>query len=269
VLTLSYNLLTIPLKQWKFPSGESGIKIEPYTGVTSRDLGQGHPATIGLYWESDSDLILLGQLVDAVRHQWKPSNLRLVMKYFPYSRQDRRCHNGEGHSLKMVAKWINSLSFDKVVTWDAHSSVLDACVDNLEERKQWQCAMTLPRYDVLIAPDAGASKKIAAHRQVEEEFVPYLVAEKTREDGTVKLKLPAFDFVGKRACVVDDLCDGGATFLAVAEALKGIDGPKQLDLYVTHGLFTKGLDALKNVYDTIYTANLMNPALKGQVKEIL
>ena len=39
--------------------------------------------------------------------------------------------------------------------------------------------------------------------------------------------------------IVDDICDGGMTFIKVAEVLKNF-GTKQIDLAVSHGLFSKG-----------------------------
>lgn len=256
-------LKEVQLKQWQFPAGETGIKVE------GKDLLGEKDVTIFLSWEGNNDLMALGQLVDALRHA-KVGRISLVIPYFPYSRQDRRCNPGEGHALKVVAGYINSLNFSSVQTWDAHSTVLEALVDNLAVVPQHICAWDIPEYDCLIAPDAGASKKIMLHEQVIHGGTKVVIADKTRgQSGVIsELIIPNASYLtGQRVCVVDDLCDGGATFIAVSDALEGVPCAV-LDLYVTHGIFSKGLDELSKRYQTIYTANLMNPALKGQVKEL-
>ncbi len=55
--------------------------------------------------------------------------------------------------------------------------------------------------------------------------------------------------------IIDDLCDGGATFIEEAKYLKKLFPDKKLHLYVTHGLFTKGVDHVAAHFDCIYTTN--------------
>jgi ribose-phosphate pyrophosphokinase len=45
--------------------------------------------------------------------------------------------------------------------------------------------------------------------------------------------------------MVDDICDGGMTFIKIAEALTTQYNIKELSLYVSHGLFTKGTEVLR------------------------
>jgi len=44
--------------------------------------------------------------------------------------------------------------------------------------------------------------------------------------------------------IVDDICDGGMTFKLLARDLLAA-GAKEVHPYVTHGIFSKGLDTLK------------------------
>jgi ribose-phosphate pyrophosphokinase len=250
----------IPVKVWKFPCGEVGVKIE--TGFTHGEV------EITLLWEGNDDLLALGQLVDALRHN-DVQHIALNIPYFPYSRQDRRCNQGEGHALKMVATYINSLNFSSVYTMDAHSYVLEAVVNNLVVTEQAECAWSLPSFDIFVAPDAGASKKIFKLTSNRPES-KVLVADKKRDytgkivDTTVH---GGEEITGKTVCVVDDLCDGGATFIELAKVLKK-HKPKTMALYVTHGFFTKGAEVLTPFYDTIYVSNLMSNAAEPHVKEI-
>jgi len=252
----------IPLKVWKFPCGEVGVKIE--SGFANGEV----EVAVTLMWEGNDDLIALGQLVDALRHAGV-ERISLNIPYFPYSRQDRRCNSGEGHALKMVAAYINSLNFSTVYTMDAHSYVLEAVVNNLRVTEQEDCAFMLPSFDVFVAPDAGASKKIFKLTSTF-EGAEVLVADKKRDaiGRIIETRVSGGESItGKSVCVVDDLCDGGATFVELGKVLKKYE-PASLNLYVTHGFFTKGVEILTPFYETIYVSNLMNNAAKPHVKEI-
>ena len=50
--------------------------------------------------------------------------------------------------------------------------------------------------------------------------------------------------------VVDDLCDGGGTFIGLADLLDASGA--RADLYVTHGLFTKGTQALLDRFTRVF-----------------
>ena len=51
--------------------------------------------------------------------------------------------------------------------------------------------------------------------------------------------------VGKNVLIIDDICDGGMTFKLLAKDLLAA-GAKSVVLFVTHGLFSKGLQTLKD-----------------------
>lgn len=55
--------------------------------------------------------------------------------------------------------------------------------------------------------------------------------------------------------ITDDLCDGGGTFVAIGEYMKEHYPNRRLELFVQHGLFTKGVDYLFDYYQKIYTTN--------------
>ena len=57
---------------------------------------------------------------------------------------------------------------------------------------------------------------------------------------------------GRTAIITDDICDGGYTFIKVAEQLKA-KGASKVILFVTHGIFSKGLDVFEGLIDHVYT----------------
>jgi len=58
-----------------------------------------------------------------------------------------------------------------------------------------------------------------------------------------------------RVLVVDDICDGGGTFLGLFDAMNFGTGQVAADLYVTHGIFSQGTAALLSRYGTVYTTD--------------
>jgi len=54
----------------------------------------------------------------------------LIMPYIPYTRQDRKCYDGESFTLKVFTQLLNSAKFDNVLCIDSHSDVAPALIDN-------------------------------------------------------------------------------------------------------------------------------------------
>lgn len=72
----------------------------------------------------------------------------------------------------------------------------------------------------------------------------------------------------KPIMIEDDLCDGGATFIAIAKWLDEHFSDRHRYLYVAHGLFTKGIDELLNHYAEIYVTNSYQEIDHPRVKVI-
>jgi ribose-phosphate pyrophosphokinase len=75
--------------------------------------------------------------------------------------------------------------------------------------------------------------------------------------------------------ICDDICDGGGTFIPVLEKLRQqTANSTKFILYMTHGLFTKGVDiffdAMKGVNLTIITTNTVeiynHPSVEARIK---
>lgn len=256
----------VPAKVWKFPGGEVGVQV-------SGPLLDEH-YYITMEFQSNDDLFALAQAADAIKWSRPHAKLSLIMPYIPYARQDRRCNPGEAWALKILAEFINNLEFFEVHVMDPHSQVSRHLINNLRVTEQYTLLSTTleVEYDVFLAPDAGAAKKIYDLRQVMLDGAEVVCASKQRNElgQIIGFEIgPKCELSRKSVLVVDDICDGGATFVSVAEAIRYRgSAPSRLDLYVTHGIFSKGVDKLLELYDNIYVANLMNPAVKGQVKEI-
>jgi ribose-phosphate pyrophosphokinase len=109
---------------------------------------------------------------------------------------------------------------------------------------------------LLISPDGGALKKIY---KVSEALNGMEVVEcsKSRDVKTGRLsgfKVYADDLQGRSCILVDDICDGGGTFIGLAKELKAKNAGA-LYLAVSHGVFSKGTDLLTEVFDHIFTTD--------------
>lgn len=258
-------------KHWVFPGGEVGVKFEFNDLIFNTE-------TIRVVWmvkfkdDLHKDFFIVANAIDAIRENFGSNvKINLEIPYLPYARQDRVCSIGEAFSLKVFAGMIRSLDHNLLITQDVHNlksyySLFGARAFNVP---QHECAKNLPKYDYLIAPDKGASEKVQLHDQVLHSDTKIIIMDKVRKDGQITYNAEYEIPKGSSVCVVDDLSDGNGTFIALANSLNHKDF-SVFDLYVTHGLFSKGLDNIRNIYDTVYCKNLMNESIKhDRMLEIL
>ncbi|AZV01836.1 ribose-phosphate pyrophosphokinase [Aeromonas phage Akh-2] len=228
-----HNDKEIPLKLTKFAGGEWQVQLE----VTS-DLKMAKFCVIRADIK-DGEIMPLALITDAIRAAVPAVPLYLCMPYLPYARQDRRMGEGQALSVKVFANFINSLNFREVDIANCHSDVGIALLERVKNFPISQPEF-MPVVDALIAPDFGATKKThdAAKRWGIKEVIQ---AGKMRDVGTGELSDPIIfgNVHGKDVLVIDDICDGGRTFLQLATALKEA-GANNLYLHVTHGIFSYG-----------------------------
>lgn len=215
--------------------------------------------------------------VDACRERGYPIS-KLIFPHVMGGRQDRLNSTGDFlFTLKSVAKMINDRNFDKVVVLDPHSNVTPALIDRCEvhtiadvmiqtrafNEKSWNNHYL--KYDGVIAPDAGAASRafgVAQHLGVELFQATKHRDVTTGRLGTAHCILPK----NKHYLVVDDICDGGATFFTLAEIISGLESTA--DLFVTHGIFSRGVGRLLGVYRNIHTTNSVLNALQYKSEHV-
>lgn len=278
-ITKYYNeALHLNHKVFTFPGGEIGVKLdlENYKYLFLPKVASSSQ-TITARLQSSADIIELLMVTEALRAV-DPTPIRLVCPYVPYGRQDRRCVQGEAHSLKVFSQLINSQNYERVTTFDPHSDVTGALLNNCTIVDQKTIIGKFDKLNKFIcgagsnllfcSPDAGANKKtadLAAHYG----HSSFIRADKLRDLATGRIKEivvvnPKEEVEGRDVLIVDDLCDAGGTFVGLNEALKA-KGARSVHLYVTHGLFTKGILPLRHL-DYIWTTNAYHPSLTHLVE---
>ncbi|UZV39722.1 putative ribose-phosphate pyrophosphokinase [Trabzonvirus APT65] len=245
----------ISFKEWEFPAGEVGVRL----GDEARGY-KGCEWFIAWHFESTKETSLLGNLVDAIRHVDSDAILNLSVPYLPFSRQDRAVHYGDSFALKEFGRVLNGMAFSRVTTWDVHSDVAQKVVERLNDIPQQAWGSLLidnHEFTHVIAPDAGAAKKI--YKSTNGKHVEVIVCSKARDEtgAVIGLDVEVGEVKrGNKYLVLDDICDGGATFNFLAKELE--IPSDQMHLYTTHGIYSRGLDDLLSNYSSVFTANLMS-----------
>lgn len=191
----------------------------------------------------EGEFIRLAQLKDLLDS--KACRVSLEITYLPYGRQDKEISNNTTFGLYTFARLLNSLNFDKVSIIDPHSSV---ALELIRKSKAFYPIEDVNRLvedlniDLLCYPDNGARFK---YRPIYKHN--HIYGHKIRDQLTGHIT--NYSVVGevkdKKILIVDDICDGGATFLLLTKDLLVL-GAKEVHLFVTHGIFSKGRKVLLN-----------------------
>lgn len=249
-LTNQYNS-DIAYERFVFPDGQDHIEIiSPLNTQT--------PVTIIASLRNASDLFILLQAVEILRQEGI-EKIHLEIPYLLAARMDRRMKIGGPISLKIIANLINSLNFVKVDIYDPHSEVSLTLIDRSHAMSTTHfidsILSRIPGQPVLVAPDAGAAKKTEAIAKIFNLDVVYCTKSRSKETGYIsKVRIENPEILPHKTClIVDDICDGGATFIGLAKELKKHTSMKMY-LAVSHGIFSKGLEQLSD-FEQVYTTN--------------
>lgn len=198
-----------------------------------------------------------------------PELTHLRINYLLAGRCDRRFSPGEALDLKIVCDYINSMGWESISILKPHSkktlellqagsystdltdNLIRSCRDHIFEQGD--------RIDTIchVSPDEGASKWIDQYN-----LRNLIQGQKKRDaDG----KVTGVDFGSqllrpeiadcKNFVIIDDLCDGGATFIAIAKEIHLQAPQAKVYLVVTHAIFSKGLEPFEGHIEKIFCTN--------------
>jgi ribose-phosphate pyrophosphokinase len=228
------------------------------------------------------DLFLIAQ-VRHIHHELR----RLDVKYLLAGRCDRRFSPGEALDLEIVCDFISRLGFDEVRVLKPHSAKTLECLLHGFEWDETPQLLRMCEDEIragngvnekicYVSPDAGASRWITQYN-----LSPVIQGSKKRDaNGAVAgvefIRYPLFkrepvNSLAEHAdcqnfVIVDDLCDGGGTFIAIAKAIHEYAPNAKVYLVVTHAIFSKGFEPfeghIERVYCTDSFATFNNPLVK-------
>jgi ribose-phosphate pyrophosphokinase len=166
-----------------------------------------------------------------------------VMPWYGYSRQDKKSAPREPISARVVARCLETVGVDRVLTMDLHSGQVQGFfeipVDHMTAMPMLTQYFLDQHFDddlVVVSPDAGRVKmarnfarKIGVHWAVMEKERP---AQQVAEIGYV-----VGDVRGKTAVLVDDMIDTAGTLCAAARTVLD-EGAARVIACATHGVFS-------------------------------
>lgn len=247
-----------------YPDGHKHI-------VSDKDLHGDDILTVSI--RSFDDLFLAAQ-VKAIHPELK----RLNITYMLGARCDRRFSPGESEDIKIVCDFINSMGWQSVLVVKPHSLRTIELLKNAHAydptekilRKFQEFHKSISENSIIyVSPDQGASQWINELR-----VSPVIQGSKKRDpvNGTVtgvsfvreacwrsfggpeqsKMVDSLDGREGCDFCIIDDLCDGGGTFIAIAKEIKLRYPLAKVYLVVTHAIFSKGFQPFEGWIDRIY-----------------
>ncbi len=166
-----------------------------------------------------------------------------VMPWYGYARQDKKSQPREPITARVVAKCLEAVGVDRVLTMDLHSGQIqgffEVPVDHMTAMPmltQWFIDQGIQDELVIVSPDAGRVKmarnfarRVGTHWAVMEKERP---AQQVAEIGYV-----VGDVKGKTAVLVDDMIDTAGTLCAAAQTVLD-EGAAKVIACATHGVFS-------------------------------
>jgi ribose-phosphate pyrophosphokinase len=181
----------------------------------------------------------------ALAHTLKREGAREVVALLPYlgyARQDRAEH-GQSLGAAWAGDLLRAAGVDRVLTLDVHSSLAAACfpmpVDSLSPAALLaEVLMRRGLADIsVVAPDEGAVGRAEAVIRAAGMQDTALAALHKRRDVSGVAHGSLTGVISSRAVIVDDILDTGGTLVSACTALRRA-GVREIDVFVTHGLFT-------------------------------
>jgi ribose-phosphate pyrophosphokinase len=205
-----------------------------------------------------------------------------IIPYMLFSRQDRKDESRVAISARVVADVIG-LYADRVITVDLHAPQIqgfyDIPLDNLYSAPFVSKKIfsgypdMLSENLVVMSPDAGGAGRAKTFiHEISKVYniTPALVIgykERPSVEEISDYKILG-DVAGKDVMIIDDILDSGKTLVKAAENLKA-KGANKIYAYVTHSLFTKGIEPLKKNFEKIFVSNTRTIDIKDEKLEII
>lgn len=217
-----------------------------------------------------ADLQIIAATVADLRAKYC-KEIYLYVPYFLGARSDRSFAKQNANYLKQViCPFINMLNFESVTMMDPHSHCLEMGLNGFDSVSNHAVVafalngiVDSTKCDrskiVWLVPDKGAVDK--AYETIKEVYFkgPIVECTKKRDKETgriIETNIPTeVIFDKEETClIVDDICDGGRTFIELAKVAKK-RGAGKIFLCITHGIFSNGFNDLTQYFECIFTTN--------------
>jgi ribose-phosphate pyrophosphokinase len=250
-----------PLESRKFPDGERYIRIKG-------DVEEGVVVVQSTGYPQDENLMELFLILKTIQ-EMGITNIRTVIPYFGYGRQEKSFNPGESVSAKTVCDLIQYAGASEIYSINLHEdsicNLFDIPAYNLSAMP------TIAHYigenvndPVIVAPDKGAlgfAQEIASILKCESDYL-----EKIRiSPEKVETKPKNLDVEGRDAVIIDDIISTGGTIVNACGILRE-RGAQRIMVSCVHPVLVE--DALLKIFAARADDVIGTNTLKSEVSNI-
>lgn len=213
----------------------------------------------------DEHLMEFCLITDALR-RLGVKKIIAVIPWLGYCIQDKVFRPGEPLSAKVIAKILQSLKINRIITLDLHNETISGFFDlpftHLSATELFidYFSQKKTKIDSVVSPDVGALKKATKFAQA--LSLPLVVINKKRDLATGKVSILGVNdnVKGKSVLIVDDFISTGGTLIQTAQFLKR-KGVKKIYACLTHHFYIKGVQEKieKSSLDKLYVTDTIQP----------
>lgn len=199
-------------------------------------------------YENDMEIFHLCQLLSlhtacSIKNDTPDRKATVFIPYMPYARQDKDVDNEQTFALETLMGIFFMFTYNiHIKTVDIHSNKILEFVHEELYTNLYPISLIerIQKYDVLIFPDKGAKERYSdLFGDIKSYSLTKVRNQQTGEITHMEFNEADVDITGASVAVVDDICDGGRTFIGVSDAIDQLSQSiAKKDLVITHGIFS-------------------------------
>lgn len=251
------------------------VNDESRVHITEEKVGREAVVIQSLSMPTDYNLVEFVLMCDALKRMGV-KEITAVIPWLGYSKQDKVFRKGEPLSVKVIAKLLQTVSLERVITFDLHNpSILgffEVPVLHLSARQLFLDYLRpqLNGHSMVVAPDAGAVKSSTALAQELGVEVAYIDKKRDLKTGDVKIMGISKEVTGGNVFIFDDMVVTGSTLLEVAEFLHE-RGVEKIQVAATHHTYVPGAQEKidESPIDTLVVTNTIAPKHESPTLRVL
>lgn len=192
-------------------------------------------------------LFILMQAVQILKHEGL-NITEIFITYLLCARTERRFSMNEAIDFDIIKQCLKNLNVSNI-------KVLDPHVEAEEYTAVYEFSKRTFEDKMIVFPDEGAYNRYSQLIENPSNIAGYFI--KHRNSDQIDLSFNCINKIDTKTqlIVVDDLCDGGNTFVQVSEWFEKNNYNNSRTLFITHVIQILGLQKISQCYDSIYLTN--------------
>ncbi len=263
--TDNFELVGIDISSPKHQFRDGEIKPHVVENIRKRNCYFVHDSTLHPF-QWFTELALINYIMKNSCGQEKVD----VLPYHRFARQEVKDDSRVPNSAKVVADMVG-MYVDRIMTIDIHNRAIqgfyDIPFDSLEPTFTFIDAIRKDNKSVLentvvMSTDTGGGKRARKFANVlGVDFVEgYKYRDAPGEVEKIAILARPGRLSGKKALIIDDICDSRGTLIAARNALED-EGVSEVNAAISHGLFTKGIGYATQHFDRFYVGDILKLSL--------